>query len=792
MNFKSIIGATCACLAVVSFNAHAALEPRLGGLAYYDTEANLTWLTDTNYALTTNAAFDGRMTWDDANTWVATLNIAGITGWRLPTSDTCYGYNCTDSEMGNLYYNVLGNDHQTYYQNYGPFINATILFEYWSGTEDVDPTRAWAFNMGGGQYDLAKDNKSLSWVVHSGDVGGITADYVSITHTSTLTDTTQLAYQPILGQDAISKLVVYSAAPSNGGFSSIYYQRLNADGSLQGSAMQVSSGLTHDILHDVSGKYIVYSARDHDQTANGRVVVFNLETGVATPILNTTAVVGTARVHGDYISWIQSSGSNTWILYYNIAWLGTGAAPVIVAGPSPSPIDLEMGDKYITWSQYVTAGEVTYAQAMAYDIQTDAYYLVEDDSSYDNREPAIAGEWAFYQQQTRDGSFAQVKGVNLGTGEERLVGEHSTYSFQPSFDGEYVGYDALVGDSAEIFVYRMSDGKHFQITSLPGNQLLNNVYGQDIAYVDMADNNRIIKVAHFEIIPANIRPIANAGADQTVHAGSLVTLDGSASSDPDENYALSYSWSITSSPANSTATLVNENSVSPTFTADQSGNYAMALTVTDSLGLSSTSDSVTVSTSNTAPVADAGTDQSVTVLGAAVTLDGSQSYDLESDALSYAWSLLEKPAGSLAELSDPGAIMPVFVADVQGAYVAQLIVSDPWASSNASTVTVSFNNIAPIANAGSNQSVSVGDSVNISGLASSDVNGDSLSYQWGFVSVPTGSQVNLLNDTNAATSFVADAAGTYVLSLVVNDGLVNSNPNNISIMLQPLKVRWLI
>lgn len=189
-----------------------------------------------------------------------------------------------------------------------------------------------------------------------------------------------------------------------------------------------------------------------------------------------------------------------------------------------------------------------------------------------------------------------------------------------------------------------------------------------------------------------------------------------------------------------------------------------------------------MSTSNTAPVADAGTDQSVTVRGTVVTLDGSQSYDLESDALSYAWSLLERPTGSVAALSDPGAIMPVFVADVQGAYVAQLIVSDPWASSNASTVTVSFNNIAPIANAGSNQSVSVGDSVNISGLASSDVNGDSLSYQWGFVSVPTGSQVNLLNDTNAATSFVADATGTYVLSLVVNDGLVNSNPNNISII----------
>lgn len=51
MVFKSILGATCACLAVVSFSANAALVSRLGELAYYDTEADLTWLADANAAV---------------------------------------------------------------------------------------------------------------------------------------------------------------------------------------------------------------------------------------------------------------------------------------------------------------------------------------------------------------------------------------------------------------------------------------------------------------------------------------------------------------------------------------------------------------------------------------------------------------------------------------------------------------------------------------------------------------------------------------------------------------------
>jgi len=90
----------------------------------------------------------------------------------------------------------------------------------------------------------------------------------------------------------------------------------------------------------------------------------------------------------------------------------------------------------------------------------------------------------------------------------------------------------------------------------------------------------------------NTPPVANAGTDQNITTGSLVTLDGSGSSDADNN-PLSYSWSFTSKPERSSATLSDTTAVKPTFTADVDGSYVISLTVNDGT-VNSTADSVTI------------------------------------------------------------------------------------------------------------------------------------------------------------------------------------------------------
>jgi hypothetical protein len=103
MAFKAIIGASCVCLSVVSFNTEAALVGRdLDGdfstyEDYYDTESDLTWLADANYAKTSRFDIDGKMNWDKAISWARLLDIGGVRNWRLPDAyPSCSSnLNCT-------------------------------------------------------------------------------------------------------------------------------------------------------------------------------------------------------------------------------------------------------------------------------------------------------------------------------------------------------------------------------------------------------------------------------------------------------------------------------------------------------------------------------------------------------------------------------------------------------------------------------------------------------------------------------------------------------------------------
>lgn len=168
------VGALCACALsiAVSVSADAALIGRDldGNLstseAYYDTSLGITWLADANYAGTT-------MNWTTANAWATGLNINGITGWTLPTSDTCLGYSCTGSQMGSLFYTTLGNPAGGPLSNTGPFSNVQSDYYYWSATEYAPSTsEAWYFSTGNGYQDFnIKANSFYAWAVHAGDVG---------------------------------------------------------------------------------------------------------------------------------------------------------------------------------------------------------------------------------------------------------------------------------------------------------------------------------------------------------------------------------------------------------------------------------------------------------------------------------------------------------------------------------------------------------------------------------------------------------------------------------------------
>ncbi|MHC4636900.1 MAG: right-handed parallel beta-helix repeat-containing protein [Planctomycetota bacterium] len=281
---------------------------------------------------------------------------------------------------------------------------------------------------------------------------------------------------------------------------------------------------------------------------------------------------------------------------------------------------------------------------------------------------------------------------------------------------------------------------------------------------------------------ANQPPSADAGTDTIAHPRDVVTLDGSGSSDPEEDYPLTYLWQFKTKPQGSTAQLSGANTVSPSFTVDLLGDYIIELVVTDSLGAQSTADQVLVGTYNAAPIANAGADQSVHPIYI-VTLNGSGSSDPEEDyPLTYLWQFKTKPQSSTAQLSGADTVSPSFTVDVLGDYIIELVVTDSLgAQSTADEVLIGTYNAAPVANAGADQSVFVGNTVALNGSASTDGNGDQLTYNWNFTSKPAQSLAELSNPTSVQTSFTVDEAGEYILSLVVNDGFVDSNADSVTV-----------
>lgn len=282
--------------------------------------------------------------------------------------------------------------------------------------------------------------------------------------------------------------------------------------------------------------------------------------------------------------------------------------------------------------------------------------------------------------------------------------------------------------------------------------------------------------------PTNSAPIANAGPNQNVLTKTSVTLDGSSSTDANGD-PLTYKWSFKARPTGSGAALSSASDAKPTFTADIAGVYVVTLIVNDGKVDSAPVDvTITAAVANAAPVANAGPDQNVTV-GSRVNLDGSGSSDANGDALTYQWTVDSRPTGSAATLSSSTIVNPTFTPDVAGNYVLSLVVSDGSLKSAPDSITISStrSNAAPVANAGTDQNVLTGSSVTLDGRGSSDANGDQLTYKWTLTSKPTGSSASLSTPDQAVTKFVADAAGTYVATLVVNDGFVNSAPVTVAI-----------
>jgi uncharacterized protein (TIGR03437 family) len=185
----------------------------------------------------------------------------------------------------------------------------------------------------------------------------------------------------------------------------------------------------------------------------------------------------------------------------------------------------------------------------------------------------------------------------------------------------------------------------------------------------------------------------------------------------------------------------------------------------------------TIGIGTSTPVAVPGKNRNVRT-GQYISLDGGQSYDPLKSRLTYAWTVVSKPASSVlntAALGNASTPQPFFLPDVDGVYTLQLIVNNGSVNSAPSAVQIhSFTgSIPPNANAGPSANARRAAAMLLNGTASNDPSqsGLALTYAWTVQSAPGGSALMgaHVGGNTPTPSFAPDADGAFVIALQVSD-----------------------
>jgi len=281
-------------------------------------------------------------------------------------------------------------------------------------------------------------------------------------------------------------------------------------------------------------------------------------------------------------------------------------------------------------------------------------------------------------------------------------------------------------------------------------------------------------------------PVANAGADQTITLPtSSVTISGSGSS-ASSGSIVSYVWAEKSGP--STVSLTN--AVQNTLNNLQAGVYVFTLLVTDN-NAATGKDSVIITVNpaaNQAPIANAGSGINLTLPTNSVSLDGTKSSDPDGSISTYNWTRVSGPSNPTTSATNAATLSLSGL--VVGQYTYQLTVTDNKGASASAQVKIivsSATNVAPVANAGPNQSITAPANVaNLNGTASTDSDGSITAFSWVTISGPGSVTIN--NSNTATPSVVGLQAGGYVFELTVTDNRGATSKDQISVTVLPAAI----
>jgi parallel beta-helix repeat protein len=344
-----------------------------------------------------------------------------------------------------------------------------------------------------------------------------------------------------------------------------------------------------------------------------------------------------------------------------------------------------------------------------------------------------------------------------------LSPENKTYAVNTSIPLTFT-----IDEPADWISYSLNGQANVTITGNTTLPVLSDGSHYVVLYANDTFDNMGISNVYFTV--DTTPPAADAGPDQTVDEDTVVTFDGSASTDA--NGITTYTWTFTDLTPQ---TLSGKN---PTYTFATPGTYTVTLEVADPAGNTAT-DNVTITVLDvTDPVANAGSDRTVNE-DVSTTLDGSASAD-NVGITGYTWTFTDVTLKTLT------GDKPAYTFSNPGVYTITLNATDATGNWAIDTVSITVLDVTdPVANAGQDQTVNVGATVTFDAGGSTD-NVGIVSYEWDFGDGTSGTGIT-------ATHEFANA-GTYTVTLTVEDTAGNQATDTITVTVLSTEIfpTWIV
>ena len=417
--------------------------------------------------------------------------------------------------------------------------------------------------------------------------------------------------------------------------------------------------------------------------------------------------------------------------------------------------------------------------------------LVNPNSEVASVQPDTYGEYSF-ELEVGDGLFvdsaiATVTVLNrapiANAGEEQNVELYSSVQLDGSAstdpDGDLINFSWSIGSVPE----------NSMLVELTNATTVHPSFSPDVAgdyifslVVSDEQESSIADSVLITAVETNVAPQGVIQVSGEMLPNTEVLLDGNASLDSDNGpQPLTYQWQVLNVPDGSLLTsgdLLNPATPSTSFTADISGNYTVQLTVSDGDATDVVSTTFTINNVvvNQPPIADAGDDVSLEI-GSTVDVDASTSFDPDEspEPITFLWTFVSVPSGSdlnNTNIESPTNVNASFIPDVAGSYTLSVLVFDGELSDSDAVVISISENQSPVAHAGNNVTVDLGNPVSLDGSQSYDPDSSPLplTYLWEVISRPLDSIATIENANDALATIAPDMTGLYTVRLHVDDG----------------------